>query len=40
MKNTLMSSLSAGWVCYNMHQFEDKVAPEPVEIPAGSINDK
>ena len=31
---------SAGWVCYNMHQFEDKVAPEPVEIPAGSINDK
>ena len=31
---------SAGWVCYNMHQFEDEVAPEPVEIPAGSINDK
>ena len=31
---------NAGWVCYNMHQFEDKVAPELVEIPAGSINDK
>ena len=31
---------NAGWVCYNMHQFEDKEAPELVEIPAGSINDK
>jgi hypothetical protein len=31
---------SAGWVCYIMHQFEDKEAPELVEIPTGSINDK
>ena len=31
---------NAGWVCYNMHQFEDKEAPELVEIPVGSINDK
>ena len=24
---------------YDMHQWEDNVAPEPVEIPEGSIND-
>ena len=26
------------WFAYDMHQFEDQVTPEPVEIPAGSIN--
>ena len=26
------------WFAYDMHQFEDRVAPESVEIPAGSIN--
>ena len=26
------------WFAYDMHQWEDNVAPEPVEIPAGSIN--
>ena len=30
---------SAGWVCYNMHQFDDDKQPEKVEIPAGSIMD-
>ena len=25
---------SAGWVCYDMHQFEDDKSPELVEIPA------
>ena len=29
---------NGNWFAYNMHQFEDNVAPEPVEIPAGSIN--
>ena len=28
---------SAGWFCYDMHEFEDNVAPEPVEIPAGAL---
>ena len=28
------------WFAYDMHQFEDRVAPEPVEIPAGSIMDR
>ena len=28
---------SAGWFCYDMHQFEDNVAPEPVEIPEGAL---
>jgi len=28
------------WFAYDMHQFENMVAPESVEIPAGSINDK
>ena len=28
---------SAGWFCYDMHQFDDKVAPEPVEIPEGAL---
>ena len=25
---------SAGWVCYDMHQFDDSKLPEKVEIPA------
>ena len=25
---------SAGWVCYDMHQFDDSKLPEVVEIPA------
>jgi len=25
------------WFAYDMHQFEDMVAPEPVEIPAGPL---
>ena len=28
------------WFAYDMHEFDPMVAPEPVEIPAGSINDK
>ena len=28
---------SAGWLCYDMHQVDDKVAPEPVEIPEGAL---
>ena len=28
------------WFAYDMHQFEDRVAPEPAEIPAGSIMDR
>ena len=28
---------SAGWLCYDMHQFDDKVAPEPIEIPEGAL---
>jgi len=28
---------SAGWVCYDMHQFEDDKQPEIVEIPAGNL---
>ena len=27
------------WFAYDMHEFDPMVAPEPVEIPAGSIND-
>ena len=28
---------SAGWFCYDMHEFDDKVAPEPVDIPEGAL---
>ena len=28
---------SAGWVCYDMHQFEDDKQPEITEIPAGNL---
>ena len=27
---------NGNWFAYDMHQFEDMVAPEPVEIPAGT----
>ena len=25
------------WVCYNMHQFDDRKLPEVVEIPSGAL---
>jgi len=28
---------NGNWFAYDMHQFEDAVAPEPVEIPAGNL---
>ena len=28
---------NGNWFAYDMHQFEDMVAPEPVEIPAGAL---
>ena len=28
---------NGNWFAYDMHQFEDTVAPEPVEIPAGNL---
>jgi len=28
---------NGNWYAYDMHQFEDNVAPEPVEIPAGPV---
>jgi hypothetical protein len=28
---------NGNWYAYDMHQFEDKVAPEPVEIPSGAL---
>ena len=28
---------NGNWFAYDMHQFEDMVAPEPVEIPAGPL---
>jgi len=28
---------NGNWYAYDMHQFEDMVAPEPVEIPAGAL---
>jgi hypothetical protein len=28
---------NGNWLAYDMHQFEDMVAPEPVEIPAGEL---
>jgi len=29
---------NGNWFAYNMHQFDDLVAPEPVEIPAGALS--
>ena len=28
---------NGNWFAYDMHQFEDNVAPEPVEIPEGAL---
>lgn len=28
---------SAGWVCYNMHQFDDNKQPQRVIIPEGAL---
>jgi len=28
---------NGNWFAYDMHQWEDMVAPEPVEIPAGAV---
>ena len=28
---------NGNWFAYDMHQFEDNVAPEPVEIPSGAL---
>lgn len=28
---------NGNWYAYDMHQFEDMVAPEPVEIPNGAL---
>ena len=28
---------NGNWYAYDMHQFEQMVAPEPVEIPAGAL---
>lgn len=28
---------NGNWYAYDMHQFEDVVAPEPVEIPSGEL---
>jgi len=28
---------NGNWFAYDMHQFEDNVAPEPVEIPVGNL---
>ena len=28
---------NGNWFAYDMHQFEDTVAPEPIEIPAGNL---
>ena len=28
---------NGNWFAYDMHQFEDNVAPEPVEIPSGHL---
>ena len=28
---------NGNWYAYDMHQFEDQVAPEPVEIPSGAL---
>lgn len=29
---------NGNWFAYDMHQFQDNVAPEPVEIPEGSFS--
>jgi len=28
---------NGGWVCYNMHEFDDSKLPEVVEIPSGAL---
>jgi hypothetical protein len=28
---------NGNWYAYDMHQFDDMVAPEPVEIPSGAL---
>ena len=28
---------NGNWYAYDMHQYEDMVAPEPVEIPSGAL---
>jgi hypothetical protein len=28
---------NGNWYAYDMHQFEDMVAPEPIEIPSGAL---
>lgn len=28
---------NGNWYAYDMHQYEDMVAPEPVEIPSGEL---
>jgi hypothetical protein len=28
---------NGNWYAFDMHQFEDMVAPEPIEIPAGAL---
>jgi hypothetical protein len=28
---------NGNWYAYDMHQFEDMVAPEPIEIPTGAL---
>tara|TARA_R110000796_G_scaffold101637_4_gene210336 strand:- start:5304 stop:5630 length:327 start_codon:yes stop_codon:yes gene_type:complete len=28
---------NGNWFAYDMHQFDDLMAPEPVEIPAGAL---
>jgi hypothetical protein len=28
---------NGNWFAYDMHEFEDNVAPEPVEIPSGAL---
>ena len=28
---------NGNWFAYDMHQFEDMVSPEPIEIPSGEV---
>jgi hypothetical protein len=28
---------NGNWYAYDMHQFEDMIAPEPIEIPSGAL---
>ena len=28
---------NGNWFAYDMHQFEDMVSPEPIEIPSGAL---